>query len=79
MDWGRFRTAMARLRREFKTALEDGARCDCARTRGTCAELLRVEESLWTFARVAGVPPTNNAAERRAARGDLASDQRGNR
>ncbi len=64
VDWGRFRTAMARLRREFKTALEDGVRCDCARTRGTCAELLRVEESLWTFARVAGVPPTNNAAER---------------
>jgi transposase len=25
---------------------------------------LRVEESLWTFARVAGVPPENNAAER---------------
>ena len=63
VDWGRFRTAMARLRREFKTALEDG-RAATARTRGTCAELLRVEESLWTFARVAGVPPTNNAAER---------------
>ena len=55
---------MARLRREFKTALEDGVRCDCAPTRGTCAELLRVEESLWIFARVEGVPPTNNAAER---------------
>ncbi len=53
---------MARLRREFKTALEDGARCYCAQTRGTCTELLRVEESLWTFAPVAGVPPTNNAA-----------------
>ncbi|MGZ3416177.1 MAG: IS66 family transposase, partial [Isosphaeraceae bacterium] len=26
--------------------------------------ILRVEESLWTFARVQGVPPTNNAAER---------------
>ena len=35
-----------------------------ARTRGTCAEILRVEPSQWTFARVAGVPPTNNAAER---------------
>ena len=55
---------MARLRREVKTALEDGVRCECARTRGTCAEILRVEESLWTFARVEGVPPTNNAAER---------------
>jgi transposase len=64
VDWGGFRTAMARLRREVKTALEDGVRCECARTRGTCAEILRVEESLWTFARVLGVPPTNNAAER---------------
>jgi transposase len=64
VDRGRFRTAMARLRREVKTALEEGVRCECARTRGTCAEILRVEESLWTFARVVGVPPTNNAAER---------------
>lgn len=64
VDRGRFRTAMARLRREVRTALEDGVRCECARTRGTCAEMLRVEESLWTFARVEGVPPTNNAAER---------------
>ena len=27
-------------------------------------KILRVEESLWTFARVQGVPPTNNAGER---------------
>jgi transposase len=64
VDWGRFRTAMARLRREVQAALDDGAQCECPRTRGTCAEILRVEESLWTFARVQGVPPTNNAAER---------------
>jgi transposase len=64
VDWGQFRTAMARLRREVKAALDEGVRCGCARTRGTCAEILRVEPSLWTFARVAGVPPTNNAAER---------------
>jgi transposase len=64
VDWGRFRAAMARLRREVKAALDDGARCDCPRTRGTCAEIRRVEESLWTFARVAGVPLTNNTAER---------------
>ena len=64
VDWGRFHRAMVRLRREVKAVLEDGARCECPRTRGTCAEILRVEESLWTFARVAGVPPTNNKAER---------------
>jgi transposase len=64
VDRGRFRTAMARLRRQVKAALDDGARCDCPWTRGSCAEILRVEESLWTFARVQGVPPENNAAER---------------
>jgi transposase len=64
VDWGHFRTAMARLRREVRAGLDDGVRCDCPRTRGTCAEILRVEESLWTFARIRGVPPTNNAAER---------------
>src|SRR6516162_9449275 len=47
-----------------RPALEDGTRCSCPTTRGSCAEILRVEESLWTFARVAGVAPTNNAAER---------------
>src|SRR5262249_50689199 len=59
-----FRAAMARLRREVKAALGDGVRGACATTRGTCAEILRLEESLWTFARVHGVPPENNAAER---------------
>jgi transposase len=64
VDWERFRAAMARLRREVKASLDDGVRCDCATTRGSCAEILRLEESLWTFARVKGVPPENNAAER---------------
>jgi transposase len=59
-----FRTAMSRLRPKVKAALEDGARCTCKKTGGTCAEILRVEESLWTFARVTGVPPTNNTGER---------------
>jgi len=64
VDRPAFRAAMARLRREVKVALEDGTRCACKTTGGSCAEVLRVEESLWTFARVAGGPPTNNAAER---------------
>jgi transposase len=44
--------------------LEAGAACPCPRTAGTCRQLLAVEPALWTFARVAGVEPTNNAAER---------------
>ena len=36
----------------------------CAATRGTCRELLAWEASLWTFAFIEGVEPTNNHAER---------------
>ena len=52
------------LRRQVGEHLRSGAACGCAKTAATCAELLAVEASLWTFARVPGVEPTNNAAER---------------
>ncbi len=79
VDWGRFRTAMARLRREFKTALEDGARCDCARPEGpapsSCGSRRACGPSRGSrVCRRPTTPPSH-----RAARGDLASDQRGNR
>ncbi len=64
LPWGSFRERMNRLRREVRRALEDGSRCSCAKTAATCFEILKVEEGLWTFARVQGVEPTNNAAER---------------
>ena len=35
-----------------------------AKTAGTCRALLKVEPALWLFVRVAGIEPTNNAAER---------------
>jgi transposase len=38
--------------------------CSCAKTAGTCQEILSVEPALWTFVRVEGIEPTNNAAER---------------
>ena len=63
-EWSSFPQAMSRLRREVKPALEDGSRCACAKTAATCFEILKVEEGLWTFARVQGVEPTNNAVER---------------
>lgn len=52
------------LRAEVQTWLQAGAACPCAKTAGVCAEILKVEEALWTFARVEGLGPTNNAAER---------------
>jgi transposase len=64
IDRRRFPTIAARLRREVQAALEAGQRCGCARTAATCFELLKVEEGLWTFVRVEGIEPTNNASER---------------
>ena len=64
IDRHRFETIAARLRREVKVALEAGRSCGCVKTAATCFEILKVEEGLWTFARVEGIEPTNNASER---------------
>jgi transposase len=52
------------LRQAFREELEAGTRCACPKTAATCRELLGVEPALWTFVRVEGIEPTNNAAER---------------
>jgi len=52
------------LRAEVRSLLEQGAACSCAKTAGVCAEILKLEPALWTFARQEGLGPTNNAAER---------------
>jgi transposase len=59
-----FRRYVAGLREDVRAVLEQGRACGCAKTAGTCRELLAVEESLWTFVRVEGVEPTNNHIER---------------
>src|SRR4051794_18418928 len=64
IDRQRFQTIAARLRREVKAAREGGQRCGCVKTAATCFEILKVEEGLWTFVRVEGIEPTNNASER---------------
>jgi transposase len=64
LDWETFQERMIRLRREVRRALEEGSSGGCAKTAATCFEILKVEEGLWTFARVRGIEPTNNAAER---------------
>jgi transposase len=61
-----FRNYMSTVRAMTREALEAGSVCACAKTAATCAELLHVEAALWTFVRVEGIEPTNNAAERAA-------------
>jgi transposase len=59
-----FRSYMSPLRGEVQRLLEAGSTCGVAKTEGTCRELLKRREALWTFVQVDGVEPTNNAAER---------------
>jgi transposase len=59
-----FLQTVAWLRPMVRRSLERGSGCACTKTAATCGELLRLWECLWTFTRVEGVEPTNNAAER---------------
>jgi transposase len=69
---GLFHQAVAQLRSGLVAELEAAANLPMnpkaetpvAKTARTCARLLKVEPALWTFVQVAGVEPTNNAAER---------------
>lgn len=59
-----FRSYMTPLRSEVERLLAMGSQCGVAKTAGTCQEILKQRQALWTFVQVAGVEPTNNAAER---------------
>src|SRR5882724_570669 len=52
------------VRRDMERLLEAGQTCGVPKTEGTCRELLKLRQALWTFVRHEGVDPTNNTAER---------------
>jgi transposase len=62
--WAGFATEVAPLQAEFRALLEVGAQSEVERLAGLCRSLLKLWPALWTFTHVAGVEPTNNAAER---------------
>lgn len=67
-----FAAGVIEIRATVKKQLEEGASYNPAsedksvraQTARTCQDLLKVEQALWLFVRVAGIEPTNNAAER---------------
>jgi transposase len=59
-----FRHAMRPIRCAVARWLKAGQTCGVAKTEGVCREVLKLYDALWTFVRVEGVEPTNNAAER---------------
>lgn len=73
-SWGQFRDGkrtraslvafMARLRVKVCTLLNRWAARRLPGVSGMCKQLLSIESALWTFVRLPGVEPTNNAAER---------------
>ena len=59
-----FRNYMTPVRREVERLLEAGSTCGVPKTEGVCRDILKRRQALWTFVHLAGVEPTNNAAER---------------
>jgi transposase len=58
-----FRARMRPVQKRIHELLEQGTSCPHTEVAGTCKHLREREAALWTFVRVEGVPPTNNAAE----------------
>ena len=65
--WERLEPVRAAMRK----TLEAGVASGIAKFTGLCKNLLASWDALWTFARVEGVEPTNNAAERAVRQGVL--------
>src|SRR5262250_1376072 len=68
-----FRSYMSPLRQEVERLLEAGSRCGVPKTEGTCRDILKRREALWTFVQVEGVEPTRCAL----AQGELWHAERG--
>ena len=70
--WGRDGTwsratwhrSMRGLRPSFRRELVAGTQRACTKTAATCREVLALEPAVWTFVRLPGLEPTNNAVER---------------
>ena len=58
------RRKTAALRRRLGDLLQRGIRCGVSKAKYFCRNVLKVEPALWTFARIEGIEPTNNHAER---------------
>jgi transposase len=59
-----FRSYMTPLRREVERLLAAGRQGGVGKAEGTCREILKRRQALWTFVQVEGVKPTNHSAER---------------
>lgn len=66
-----FREEMRQIQASVEALLREGSNCSDEKMSGKCASILSVAPALWTFVRIPGVEPTNNAAERAVRHGVL--------
>jgi transposase len=64
MAWSTFLGYARPIRWGVRQVLGRGVTCGGKKTAATCRRLLEGEGHLWTFLKVPGIEPTNNAAER---------------
>lgn len=71
MNRATFQKKMQVVQEKVGKLLRQGTACDHEKTAGTCRDIIKREEALWTFVWVEGVEPTNNLAERQVRPGVL--------
>lgn len=59
-----FRIAMEFTQSSIEALLQEGTKSTNKKTKGTCGQILKKKEALWTFIYTEGLEPTNNIAER---------------
>jgi transposase len=64
IDRSALQAALLPVQKQLRAALEIGVSSEDKRVQRFCRNVLGVYSALWTFARVEGVEPTNNHAER---------------
>ena len=71
MQRATFQENMQPVQRQVAQLLRQGTHCNHSKTAGTCRDILKREDALWTFVRLPGIEPTNNLAERQVRPGVL--------
>jgi transposase len=59
-----FKKIMGPIRQKVERLLVFGTQLEHSKTKGTCLEMIKLKEALWTFVETVNVEPTNNLAER---------------
>jgi len=71
MSFAIFQSKMEPIQVKVGELLREGANCRHKKTAGTCRDILKREEALWTFVYKEGIQPTNNIAEQKVRPGVL--------